>query len=175
MKWLTWIMLPGVFIVSASWAVNDKTLTSNATQIKIQIVNGCLLNNVSTGTAALGTLNFGDIYKTNTLKDGVTASGNGNILLRCTPGTTAKITLGAGLYGTGTGNRKMRLVTGTSTLNYQLYTSSDRLTVWDDVQGLSIAFSDSATKTFPVYGRVLAQSTPPSGQYTDQIIVTVTY
>ena len=175
MKWLVAMSLLGVLITSAAWAVNDKTLTSNSTQIKIQIVNGCLLNNVATGNAALGTLNFGDIYKTNTLKDGVTASGNGNILLRCTPGTTAKITLGAGLYGTGTSNRKMRLVSGTSTLNYQLYTSSDRLTVWDDVQGLSIAFSDGATKTFPVYGRVLAQPTPPSGQYTDQILITVSY
>lgn len=176
MKWrlrLLVVLIP--FIVLPVEAVNDQTLTSSATLIRIQIVNGCLLNNVASGSTALGTLNFGDIYKTNSLKDGVTVSGNGNILLRCTPGATAKITMGAGLYGAGINNRRMRLISGASTLNYQLYTSSDRLTVWDDTQGVSVAFSDDLTKTFPVYGRVPAQITPPAGQYNDQVLVTVTY
>jgi spore coat protein U-like protein len=176
MKWRLSLLLLLTSSVSLSiLAANDQTLQSGATLVRIQIVKGCLLNNVATGNASLGSLNFGEIYKTNSLKDGVTVTGNGSILLRCTPGTTAKITMGPGLHGTGINNRRMRLVSGASTLTYQLYTSSDRLTVWDNIQGVSVVFSDDATKTFPVYGRVPAQTTPPSGQYSDQILVTVSY
>jgi len=157
------------------FALNDQTLTASSTQVKLEVVNGCTLNNVSSGTAALGTLNFGDIYKLNSLRDANTSSGNGNIELRCTPGTTAKITMNAGLYGSNTNNRKMRLNSGSATLTYQLYTSSTRQTVWDDTVGISILFNSDITQSITIYGRVPVQTTPLSGAYSDQILVTVTY
>lgn len=157
------------------WAVNDKTLTSNPTLIRIEVVNGCLLNNSTVNGLSLGTLNFGNIYATSAATDANTNIGNGSIQLRCTPGTTAKITIGAGLYGSGINNRKMRLGTGMSTLSYQLYTSAARTTVWDDVTGISILLNDDTTKTFPVYGRIPIQATPPSGNYSDQVLVTLSY
>lgn len=159
----------------ALFAANDQTKTSSTTLVKITVVNACLLNNVSSGTAALGTLNFGSVYKLNSQLDYATTIGNGSIELRCTPGTTAKITLNAGLYGGSVNTRKMRSTLGVATLNYQLYTSSTRQTVWDDTVGLSVSFSDDLTKTFPVYGSIFAQPTPVSGQYNDQVVVTVTY
>lgn len=157
------------------WSANDQTLNSSATQIRIQVVNGCLLNSSTSNGINLGTLNFGSIYSTNSITDASTTTGTGSIELRCTPGTTAKITLGAGLYGANVNNRKMRLTTGTHTLNYQLYTSAARTTIWDDVTGVSIVLSDDLTKIFPVYGRVPVQATPVSGNYTDQILVTLSY
>lgn len=157
------------------WAVNDQTLTSAATQIRLQIVNGCLLNGSATNGVNVGTLNFGGIFATNSVADANTTTGSGSIQLRCTPGTTARITLGAGLYGTGINDRRMRIVSGTSTLRYQLYTSPARTTVWDDVTGISIVINDATTRTFPVYGRIPAQITPTSGSYSDQVVVTVTY
>lgn len=162
------VSLPG-------WAVNDQTLTASATQIRLQIVNGCLLNNSSTNGVSLGTLNFGGIYATTAPVNINTSVGGGSIQIRCTPGTTAKITMGAGLYGTGVSDRKMRLTSGVSTLAYQLYTSSARTTVWDDVTGISILLNDDTTRTFPVYGRVPVQTTPPSGNYSDQVLVTLSY
>jgi spore coat protein U-like protein len=156
-------------------AINDQTLKSSATQVKLEVVNGCILNNTSSGTAALGTLNFGDIYKTTIARDAVTSSGNGNIELRCTPGTTAKITLNAGLYGSNINNRKMRLTTGSATLNYQLYTSSSRQTVWDDTTGISITYNSDIAQSIPIYGRVPVQPTPASGVYTDQLTLTISY
>lgn len=156
-------------------AINDQTLKSSATQVKLEVVNGCILNNTSSGVAALGTLNFGDIYKTTIVRDAATSSGNGNIELRCTPGTTAKITLNSGLYGSDINNRKMRLTTGSATLNYQLYTSSNRQTVWDDTTGISITYNSDASQSIPIYGRVPAQPTPASGIYTDQITLTISY
>lgn len=156
-------------------AANDQTLQSSATQVKIEVVNGCILNNVSSGVAALGTLNFGDIYKLNITRDAATSVGNGNIELRCTPGTTAKITMNAGLYGSSVNARKMRLTSGVATLSYQLYTSAARQTVWDDTVGVSVTFNSDATQSIPIYGRIPVQTTPASGVYSDQITLTVSY
>lgn len=164
-----------LFFCANAHALNDQTLTATATQVKIQVVNGCTLNNVSTGTAAIGTLDFGRIYKLNSIADANTSAGNGNIELHCTPGTTAKITMDAGLYGSNINNRKMRLNTGTATLNYQIYTSASRSTVWDDTVGVSITFSSDINQSIPIYGRVPIQTTPLSGPYSDQIVVTVSY
>ncbi|WP_052417570.1 Csu type fimbrial protein [Cellvibrio mixtus] len=164
-----------LMIVLPVWAANDQTKTSSATLIRIEVVNGCLLNNTSTNGLSLGALNFGNIYATTAPLNANTATGSGSIQLRCTPGTTAKITIGAGLYGTGVNDRKMRLGVGTSTLNYQLYTSAARSTVWDDVTGVSILLSDDTTRTFPVYGRIPVQATPANGNYSDQVLVTLSY
>ncbi len=169
------IALLFIFFALPVWSANDQTLMASATQIRIQIVNGCLLNSSASNGVNVGTLNFGSIFNTNVVRDVTTGTGSGSIELRCTPGITAKITLGAGLYGSGVSNRKMRITPGTATLNYQLYTSAARTTVWDDVTGISIAISDSSTKTFPVYGRIPVQTTPASGNYSDQITVTLSY
>lgn len=170
-----WIFPVITLLTLPAWSANDQTVNSSATQIRLQVVNGCLLNNTSSNGINLGTLHFGSIYATNSITDASTTAGAGSIELRCTPGTTAKITLGAGLYGANVNNRKMRLTTGTSTLNYQLYTSAARTTIWDDVTGISIVLNDDLTKTFPVYGRVPVQATPVSGNYTDQVLVTLSY
>jgi len=157
-------------------AANDQILQApSTTQVKIEIVNGCSLNNVTSGTAALGTLSFGDIYKVNVVRDAVTSLGNGSIELRCTPGTTAKITMNAGLHGSNVNNRKMRLTSGSATLDYQLYTSSNRQTVWDNTVGVSTTFNTDTTQSIFIYGRVPVQTTPISGIYSDQVTVTVSY
>lgn len=158
-----------------AYAANDQTLQSSTSEVKIEVVNGCILNNVTSGFASLGTLNFGDIYKSNVVTNAQTSSGDGNIELRCTPGTTAKITMNAGLYGSSVNDRKMRLTAGVTTLNYQLYTSSNRLVVWDDIVGVSVNFISDTTQSIPIYGRVPVQNTPTNGTYTDQIILTVSY
>ena len=163
------------FLEFSAQAANDQTLQSSASQVKIEVVNGCILNNVSSGVAALGTLNFGNIYKINTTLDAATSIGNGSIALRCTPGTTAKITMNSGLNSGSISTRKMKLTTGTATLNYQIYTSSARTTVWDDTVGVSVVFSSDITQSIPIYGRVPVQTTPTSGSYSDQITVTVSY
>ncbi len=155
-------------------AANDQTKTATATSVQLEVINGCLLNN-SSANAVLGTLDFGQVYNLNALKDAVSTSGNGTIELRCTPGTTAKITLNAGLYGSDVNNRKMKLNTGAATLNYQLYTAADRLTVWDNTIGISVNFTSDITRSFPIYARIPVQSTPQSGQYSDQVTVTISY
>lgn len=117
MKWQSGMLLAvsGLSATSA-FAANDQTLQSSATVVQMTVVNGCILNNTSSGTATLGTLNFGDIYKLNSIRDAVTTTGNGSLELRCTPGTSVKITMNAGLHGSDVNNRKMRLNSGTDTM-----------------------------------------------------------
>lgn len=176
MKWQSGMLLAvsGLSATSA-FAVNDQTLQSSATVVQMTVVNGCILNNTSSGTATLGTLNFGDIYKLNSIRDAVTTTGNGSLELRCTPGTSVKITMNAGLHGSDVNNRKMRLNSGTDTMIYQLYTTASRQTVWDDTIGVSVTFTNDTLQSIPVYGRVPVQTTPLSGQYSDTVIVTVSY
>lgn len=172
---LTRLLLLFYVYCAHTFAINDQTLSASSTEVKMEVVNGCMLNNTSSGVAAVGTLNFGDIYKLNSQRDANTSAGSGNIELRCTPGTTAKITMNAGLYGTNINDRKMRINSGTATLSYQLYTSSSRQTIWDDSIGVSVVFKSDSTQSIAIYGRVPVQTTPLSGSYSDQIVVTVTY
>lgn len=156
-------------------AQNDLQVTAPVTLVRVQIVNGCQLNNLGSGVVALGTLHFGDVYDLDSLVDATTSLGSGSLQVRCTPGTSAKVTLGSGLYGSSVNDRKMRLVDGTATLSYQLYTSSTRQTIWDDVMGVSLLFTDDNVKSLSIYGRIPAQVTPAAGHYYDQVVVTLTY
>lgn len=163
------LLLPSEFV----WAANDLSLTGSSTLVKIQIVNSCTLNNIASGSAVLGTLNFGSIYKLTALQDVTSSAGAGSLELRCTPGTTAKVTLGPGLYGS-VNNRKMSSNAG-ATVAYQLYTSASRQTIWDNTVGLSVLFDNDLTKTIPIYGRIFTQVTPAAGQYNDLVVVTISY
>jgi spore coat protein U-like protein len=68
------------------------------------------------------------------------------------------------------------MVNGTDTITYGLYTDVNRTDPWgappsDHVSGTG----NSNAQTLDVYGRVPAQTTPPTGTYTDTVVVTVTY
>lgn len=101
--------------------------------------------------------------------------------------TTATVTCtGASSYtiamnvGTGSGatfaSRKM--TSGASTLNYSIYTTAARTTVWGD--GTSSTSTVAGTgilgiSTHTVYGRIPASQSVNAGLYNDTITVTLTY
>src|SRR5688572_25492513 len=84
---------------------------------------------------------------------------------------------GAGSYS------PRRLASGGNTLNYNLYTSILRTTIWGDGTGGSSKVTDGyllgaivpVTRNLTVYGRIPAQQNVASGTYTDSITVTVNY
>ncbi len=156
-------------------AQNDKQVLAPTTQVRIQVVKGCQLNQAHQGPVALGSLNFGNVYNLNSPADAHTSLGAGSVQIRCTPGTSARITLGAGLYGSSVSDRKMRHVDGGATLSYQLYTSASRQTLWDDVLGVALVFNNDASQTLAIYGRIPVQLTPLPGAYQDQVVVTLSY
>lgn len=92
------------------------------------------------------------------------------------------IILNKGSFSTNFSPRKM--ASGGNRLNYDLYTSSARDTIWGDGSGGTQIVSSSITivllgGTFndhTVYGRIPgSQFTVPPGGYSDTVTVTVTY
>ncbi|MCR6653615.1 MAG: spore coat U domain-containing protein [Cellvibrionaceae bacterium] len=156
------------------FGINDQQLQSPATEIRLQIVNGCQLNGQLAG-ADLGTLNFGRIFDLAAPVAQVTASGSGSLRLRCTPGTSARVLLNAGTHGANVNNRRMRHAASGSTLGYQLYTSAAHTNVWDDLTGMDFLFLNDSERLIPIYGLIPAQATPAAGIYSDLVTVTVQY
>lgn len=153
---------------------NDTTLTQVSTNpVSLSIINGCSLNSLQATGINLGTLDFGSYFILNTVVDAKTTLSNGDLRVRCSPGTRARVRLGKGIHGASVADRRMKHATLTNTIQYQLYTTAERTTVWNDTVGYVIEFNNDTAVDLSVYGRIPIQTSPPSGVYTDQVIVTV--
>ena len=83
----------------------------------------------------------------------------------------------------GSGGYATRRMTGTAgSLDYNLYTTSARTTVWGNGAAGSATLSDgyllgllTVNRDYPVYGRIPALQNVSAGTYTDTITVTVDY
>lgn len=65
---------------------------------------------------------------------------------------------------------------GSQAVTYGLYKDAARSQPWGSAGTQLVTGSGAgAAQNLPVYGRVLPQSTPPAGSYTDTVVVTVTY
>jgi spore coat protein U-like protein len=111
---------------------------------------------------------------TGTLTNGV--SGQATIGVLCTSHAPYSISLGNGQNGTSPTARKMKSPSG-ETVTYGLFRDNAHALPWGSsasgqaISGVGIGSSEG----FTVYGFVPAQTTPSSGTYSDQIVVTVTY
>ena len=118
------------------------------------------------------TLAFGNIVSTNS----ATTDFTGLLFVNC----TATLPYSIGINNTGNAASGRTMNDGAATphfLNYEIYTNIGRTAVWGTTIGTDTApgtGSGSAT-SIPVYGRVLVQTTPPAGAYTDSLTVTVTF
>lgn len=107
----------------------------------------------------------------------------GAITSKCTNGTPYSIYLGDGNNRISGGNRRMR--NGSNYLPYQLYKSSAYSAIWDATGGTvavggsgGIALTGTGiNQTTAVFGRIAASTVLPNiaGNYTDDVIVTITY
>lgn len=91
------------------------------------------------------------------------------------------ISLGTGVSGS-IADRRMTGGTGGPSLAYNLYTTTNRDVVWgtngvsDSLSALAILLGTPISKTYTVYGRVPpSQYVSPGADYTDTVVVTVTY
>lgn len=107
----------------------------------------------------------------------------GDIAVTCSgkPGevVTYSIALSAGTGGFA--QRALRSASG-ATLGYNLYSSGSRTLVWGDGNSGSIVVSDSwslgaasATRNYPVYGRLSRGQKVPVATYSDSIVVTLLF
>ena len=112
----------------------------------------------------------------------VTVSCQRTLIIDSSPlSYTLKLSAGTG----SSGYSPRQLSAGTGRLNYNLYTSASRATVWGDGSGgtatvggsISLPLlSTSGSATTTVYGRVPAgQATALAGSYSDTVLVTADY
>lgn len=110
-----------------------------------------------------------------------TVDGSANLSVRCSKDTPYTIKLGGGANGT---IAQRLLVSGSNQLEYNLFTSAARTTIWgetvgtDTVPGLGKGLSSTKATTHTVYGTIAnsaANQDAPTGLYTDTVAVTVEY
>jgi spore coat protein U-like protein len=98
--------------------------------------------------------------------------------LQCTNGAKPTILLGQGYYASPNSSdsspiRNMSDGKG-DLLNYQLYTSADRTTIWDNATGVTQT-ATGLVQTLYVYGSVPGGQNVPAGNYSDTVVITVSY
>lgn len=96
----------------------------------------------------------------------------GTVEVSCGASASYTISLSAGF-----GTFASRVMTGgASQLDYNLFTDSQRVTVWGDGTAGSTTVSATGTgASYTVYGLIPARQNVPAGSYSDTITVTVTY
>lgn len=99
------------------------------------------------------------------------------LLVVCTPLEDYDIALNKGLDASATVADRWMAFAGNQ-LHYNLYTSSDRSTIWGDgTLGTDIVSGDGdgLIATIDVFGRIPEDQFPPPGLYVDVVTVTMTY
>jgi spore coat protein U-like protein len=135
----------------------------------------------ATCSASAATLAFG-----NYTPGGGALTGNSNITVKCTKGTAFTVALNAGsTTGDTFAQRVMANGAATSTLQYNLYTTSALASVFGDgsagtatVGGTGAGVTTANAVTVPVFGSLpdsAANQAALVGGYTDTIAVTVSY
>lgn len=105
---------------------------------------------------------------------GGTVNGSGNVAVTCDVGTLYTISLssGSGTYADRT------MTNGGNSLVYNLYVDVTRLILWGDGSSGTSTVAGTGTGLLintPVYGRVPSGQFVPAGNYTDSIVVTVSF
>lgn len=136
------------------------------------LLGACLalpvLADATTCTVSVTGVAFGsyDVFST---QDSETT---GSVGVSCDSSDTYTISLSSG-FGTYTARV---MTSGSSQLDYNLFTDPQRLTVWGDgTSGTATVSATGTGGTYPVYGLITAKQNVPVGNYSDTITVTVTY
>lgn len=175
--------IAAVLLVAFSMLARAQITTSVSSTFTVQatLQAGCVLGGGSTNVSSFGTINFGQVTLLPSNVDVNSSVSAGSIVLRCTPGVAATVTLGPGQNVTGSilGGRLLKNTLTTETLGYQLYIDNARTTIWGGGSSGGTAQSITATgvnQTLVVYARLFAKTTMPSaGTYNDTVLVTLTF
>ena len=154
-------LLAGLVIAGGS---ADAATTTTTFQVRVTIAAQCLINSAAT-------LDFGSNGVITANIDQTSA-----LSVQCTNTTPYNIRLNAGTGSGATVAARLMTLSG-ATVQYSLYTTAARTTVWGDTVGTDTvaATGNGAAQVYTIYGRVPPQTTPAPGLYTDTVTVTVTY
>lgn len=109
------------------------------------------------------------------------AAGNidatGNIAVTCTTGSPYTVALSVGA-GTAATFASRKMTSAALTLNYTVYTSTARTSIWGDGTLTTLTVPGTGTgasQLIPAYGRIFSGQIVPAATYTDTVNVTVSY
>ncbi|HBB9121281.1 Csu type fimbrial protein [Serratia marcescens] len=159
----------GLWACSLLAQADSKTATLG---VSATLLSACEAGSSSGGNVSFGTLNFGTLYFLSTATSIAGQQNAGAIRVKCTNGTSYSVLLGGGQSG-NTAARYLQSAAG-QRVNYNLYTNAAHSTIWDNLTGVSQT-ANGADNWLPVYGMIPAQSTPPTGSYTDTVQVTINW
>ncbi len=157
-------------LTPAAYAATDTgTLT-----VKARIGAACTLKTKN------ATLDFGNL---STISD-KDHDANTSITMNCSKDQAYSIYMGSGLHAPDWSAYVKRMMSsGSGLLQYEIFTDSTYVNAWSDkywdsrfpkihiVQGTG----NGTDQKIPVYGRIGKQTTPPAGDYTDTVAITVEY
>lgn len=132
-----------------------------ALEVRARVVSACAL-----AEGAAQGLSFGSHAG---LANNISFAGIA-VRLRCAPGVTYNVALGAGQNSLD-GQRRLRSEAG-DLVSYGLHRDAAFSTVWDETRVYS-AIADGGVQSIPLYGLISAQATPSAGVYQDVVQVMV--
>jgi spore coat protein U-like protein len=158
-------------LVTALAAISLPAPATAATVSGSLATSATVTANCTISTSALA---FGNVDSTS--PSNVDASGG--LTITCTNGSAWTASAGVG-GGSGASYANRRMTAGANLLNYNIYTSAARTTVWGDGTGSTATLGGTGTgsaQSVTVYGRVAGgQTSVPIGSYADTVSVTITY
>jgi spore coat protein U-like protein len=110
-----------------------------------------------------------------------------NILVTCTrsggpPTTPIAVALGPSVNSGAIAIRRLKQVSGSDVLDYNLFRDATRVSIWGNttgvdtvVQSITLANSTTGSIAFTVFGRIFALQDVRVGAYNDALLITVTY
>jgi spore coat protein U-like protein len=147
------------------------TATSNLT-VQLTITASCTIN--------AATLDFGSNPGTTLVAANIDASST--VSVTCTSGSPYSIGMDNGANASGT---QRRMKTGANFLNYNLYVDAGRTNAWTTAASNStcttanscaLGTGNGSAQPVNIYGRVPSIGTaPPTGAYSDTVLMTITY
>ncbi|MBN1382723.1 MAG: spore coat protein U domain-containing protein [Deltaproteobacteria bacterium] len=133
------------------------------------VVGWCDCNVSSTG------VNFGTYNPLDTFD----LDSSGSIMVSCTSNVSVMVSISVSPTSGGFNPRKIRQSGGSDTLNYNLYTTSNRAAIWGDgTQGTEVVWHGVKKKSpwsATVYGRISAAQDVYVGQYGESLVVQIDY
>ena len=125
-------------------------------------------------TVSTTPLAFGNVDSTSASN----VDATGGLSITCTNGSAWTASAGVGA-GSGASYASRKMTAGSDLLNYNIYTSAARTTVWGDgtaSTGTIGGTGNGSAQSVTVYGRVAGgQNGVPVGSYADTVAVTITY
>ncbi|MFV8799579.1 spore coat U domain-containing protein [Yersinia sp. LJYL362] len=173
------LLVLGLFSLSITGSYGD-TLNSPFA-VKASILPGCILGSGTADSSSFGALNFGNVSSLSTAINIVSSQNAGSIIIQCsgTPSITLALNSGANTTGNiATGRRLLNSATG-EYLFYQIFQDSARSVIWGNGSNggtTQVITANSTLQQIVLYAQLFASSTfPTAGNYTDTLLVTVTY